>query len=140
MRTRRSLANQDRLYKAIGAQLARDAAKARRGDAPDPVDDVCPDGPACEHPECQAERVKRGIIAEPGSSLYEDVIALGIKHANHESDLYLPDTEQVRALLLHHGKAVNGWTVQRFTNQVEGGPWLDVPFAYKPYWDTRRNR
>jgi hypothetical protein len=74
---------------------------------------------------------------EPGPSLYDDVVRLGIKHASHYSDLYLPCTPEVIELLARHGKHVDGWNVSRFTNQVEGGTWLDVPFAYKPYWDSR---
>ena len=62
--------------------------------------------------------------------LYKDVVALGIPHTNHYSDLYLPNTDQVRGLLKKHDKRGSP-----FQNQVEGGTWLDVPFAYEPYWD-----
>ena len=139
MRTRRSPRNQERLYKALGADLQRAAISTHNSEA-SPEDLVCPDGPSCLHPECIAERAKQGIVREPGPSLYEDVIALGIQHASHESDLYLPCTQEVIELLAKHGKKIDGWNVQRFANQVEGGTWLDVPFAYKPYWDARSTR
>jgi hypothetical protein len=61
------------------------------------------------------------------SSLFDDVKARAIPYASHESDLYLPDTPEVRALLAAHNR-----TAQPFINQVEGGQWLDVPFAYIP--------
>jgi len=25
--------------------------------------------------------------------------------------------------------------VTRFTNNIDGKPWYDVPFAYMPFWD-----
>lgn len=65
-------------------------------------------------------------------NLYEIVIQRGIPHANHYSDLYLPDTVEVRQLLKECGKAGSP-----FVNQVEGGIWLDVPFAYLPYWEAK---
>lgn len=65
-------------------------------------------------------------------SLYDEVKARGIPHSSHESDLYVPDTQEVRELLQKYGrKGVP------FVNQVEGGTWLDVPFAYQPWWDAK---
>lgn len=71
MRTRRSPRNQQRLYKALGAELQRAAADAEL------------------------------ISAVDGESLYDAVVRLGIEHDNHESDLYLPVNEQTQALLRH---------------------------------------
>lgn len=70
-------------------------------------------------------------------SIYTDIVAAGIPHNNHYSDLYVPDTPEVRAILARHGKKVDGWNVQPFTNRVEGGRWLDLPFQYEPYWASR---
>jgi hypothetical protein len=68
-------------------------------------------------------------------SLFSEVLAAGIPHASHESDLYLPDTPAVRQLLVKHPDWLRN--VQRFSNQVEGGSWIDVPFAYDPWWEVR---
>lgn len=107
----------------------------------DQRDDVCPDGPACTDRDCRSIRKsKRLAVPEPGPSLYDDVIAAGIQHASHYSDLYLPSTPEVRALLAKHGIKVNGHSASTFTNQVEGGTWIDVPFRFDPYWATRTNR
>lgn len=70
-------------------------------------------------------------------SLYADMVAAAIPTDNHESDLYVPDTPEARAILARHGKKVDGWNVQRFTSAIDGKPWLDIPFAFQPYWDKR---
>lgn len=68
-------------------------------------------------------------------SLFTDVVEAGIPHASHESDLYLPDTSAVRDILVKHP----AWlcNIERFKNRVEGGSWIDVPFAYDPWWEAR---
>lgn len=105
MRTRRSPRNQDRLYKAIGADLQRAAADAALVDYHD------------------------------GETLYSAVKRLGIEHDSHESDLYLPVTPQVQALLrLYKLRA----TV--FTHTTKHVAWYDVPFMYAPFWEQRQRR
>ena len=71
--------------------------------------------------------------------LYDEVAKRGITHEHHYSDLYLPATEEVRMLLLHYGHHKRGdrSTPSPFRHQVEGGIWIDVPFAYAPYWRER---
>lgn len=68
-------------------------------------------------------------------SLFEDIIAEGIQHNNHYSDLYIPDNTQTRKILERHPdqKKVSA----AFVNQVEGGLWIDIPFAYDPFWVER---
>jgi hypothetical protein len=67
--------------------------------------------------------------------LFDEIKAAGIPFKNHGTDLYLPDTPNVRAILdkypLEKGNA------KRFQNRVEGGIWIDVPFAYLPEWDEK---
>lgn len=65
-------------------------------------------------------------------SLYTDMVELGVPISNHYSDLYVPATPETRALIKKHGR-----TAESFINQVEGGVWLDVPFAFDPYWERR---
>lgn len=84
---------------------------------------------------------KQGAQPEPAPivyavTLYDEVVKRGIPHSSHFSDLYLPCTEEVRALLLHYGHDRRGKhaTATTFVNQVEGGLWYDVPFAYAPFW------
>lgn len=67
--------------------------------------------------------------------LYADLTAAGIPTASHESDLYFPDTEQACAILARYPTEQSN--ARRFTNQApphKGERWLDVPFAYLPWW------
>ena len=73
---------------------------------------------------------------EYADTLYDECVKRGIPIANHESDLYIPCTEETRLLLLHYGHDRRGKlaTAETFINQVEGGRWYDVPFGYAPFW------
>lgn len=64
--------------------------------------------------------------------LYELLTELGAVIHNHESDLYTPATPDAQRLAREGGYAYGV-----FENQVEGGPWLDVPFAYIPWWEAK---
>ena len=70
-------------------------------------------------------------MAEDGKtmSLCQECVWRGIQVEHHESDLYIPLTEQTRDLVKKHGKKA-----EAFQNLVEGGTWLDIPFAYCPFW------
>lgn len=66
-------------------------------------------------------------------SLYTDLIEAGQPVSNWQSDLYCPVNEVTRALIEKHDKKAT-----TFTNQVEGGLWFDVPFAFDTYWEGRQ--
>ena len=72
----------------------------------------------------------------PGESLYSAVIRLGIAHDSHESDLYIEDTDLARHVLGHF--KTQHENARRFTHQIHRVPWIDVPFAYDPFWERRR--
>jgi len=55
--------------------------------------------------------------------------AAGLTTGTHYSDLYTLDTPEARAILAKHGKRVDGWNVQGFTDQVTGARSLDVVFS-----------
>jgi hypothetical protein len=67
-------------------------------------------------------------------NIYAECVELGIPTNSHYSDLYIPANQQTAALLKKH----NITTAKIFTNQVEGGLWYDIPFAYSPWWEKRR--
>ena len=69
--------------------------------------------------------------------LFEAVKAQGIAYDNHESDLYVEATPEARALVAQYECRGN---VTGFRHQVTGRPWLDVPFAFSPWWDARREK
>jgi len=60
-------------------------------------------------------------------SIYEDIVTEGVEHDSHASDLYVPDTPQVREILAKHS-LVPGWSAQRFTSNIDNKPWLDLPW------------
>ena len=69
-------------------------------------------------------------------SLYEKLTEAGIPTSNHESDLYFRRNQESLKILaefpIHHRNA----TV--FFNQVELEMWMEVPFAYLPYWEKKQ--
>lgn len=67
-----------------------------------------------------------------GDALTE-LVRAGVPYDHHESDLYLLDTPQAREILARHG--LKG---ERFTSQIDGKAWLDVPFAYSPWWQDKQ--
>jgi len=74
-------------------------------------------------------------VSESKETLYDTIKAAGIEHSNHESDLYLPDTPEVRAILDRF--PISKGNAQRFTNQITKTSWIDVPFAFLPWWRAR---
>ena len=62
-------------------------------------------------------------------SLHADLKAAGLVTGTHYSDLYALDTPQARAILAAHGKRVDGWSVQGFTDEVTGNRSLDIVFG-----------
>ena len=57
-----------------------------------------------------------------------------IPYANHESDLYVPQTDETNALI----KLYDLRGVTQFRNQVDGEWWYDIPFGYLPWWEANR--
>ncbi len=71
-------------------------------------------------------------------TLYSDLLAAGCKLDSHESDLYVEATSTARMILANHGKTVDGHNVQSFISQVDGLRWLDIPFAFDPWYERRK--
>lgn len=70
------------------------------------------------------------------NTLYEDLKAAGIPTDNHESDLYFPETAASLEILRRH--EVHRQNARRFVCVSDGGkPWIEVPFAYQPWWEER---
>ena len=78
------------------------------------------------------------------TNLYDDLFNAGCVLDHHESDLYVKADANALAILQRHGKggykrARKGDTFQlagcsMFRSQVDGEMWIDVPFAYQPFW------
>jgi len=67
------------------------------------------------------------------ATLYRDALAAGLMVDHHESDLYIIDTPAARALCRKHNHKCKPF------KGSDGGRWLDVPFAYDPFWESRSN-
>ena len=68
------------------------------------------------------------------STIYQECQKRGIPCRNHESDLYIPMTDETTQLLVDYDDKI---TATIFTNQIEGGWWYDVPFAFDPFWEQK---
>lgn len=68
------------------------------------------------------------------NELFSKIIELGISYDSHESDLYIPKTEQTEKLISEYEFKEN---VTTFISQIEKTTWYDIPFAYIPFWDKK---
>ena len=67
-------------------------------------------------------------------SIYAQMLEAGIEIGNHASDLYVPDNEVTRKIIAGYEFKSNCTT---FRNQINGETWVDIPFAYDPWWKSR---
>ena len=74
-------------------------------------------------------------------TLYTEIKAAGIPHDNHYSDLYIQDTPRSREILARY--PLEKSNSKSFRNQAPpnvGQLWIDVPFAFDPYWEKKQQR
>ncbi len=71
----------------------------------------------------------------PGPTVYERLTAAGVPTDNHESDLYALATPVSRAIVAESGRSA-----ATFRSAVDGKLWLDIPFAYDPFWESKAGR
>lgn len=69
--------------------------------------------------------------------IFNQVKAAGIPYASHATDLYIPVNNETRKIIAEYEFKSD---VKTFVNQVEGGLWYDIPFAYLPAWEAKYNR
>ncbi len=68
---------------------------------------------------------------ETTMKIFQDAKALGIETDNHESDLYIPVTNETRKLVAQYEHKNS---VTTFISQIDGTLWFDIPFAYDPWF------
>ncbi len=73
-------------------------------------------------------------------TLYDLLKAAGCKIDSHESDLYVEDSETSRAIIRAHASPQQKGTLTPFRHAADGTRWLDLPFAYSPWWRKRVGR
>ena len=66
-------------------------------------------------------------------NLYQVLKDAGAELDSHESDLYAKATPEVLAIV-----EASGWSYSRFISQIDGQQWLDLPFAFYPWWENRQ--
>lgn len=69
--------------------------------------------------------------------LYDELVRAGVEMDSHESDLYVPFTDAVRALLKRY-RFRQGCVP--FTDPKTNTLWVTIPFAFKPFWANRQER
>lgn len=67
------------------------------------------------------------------TNLHEQLVKINAEITNHCSDLYVRLTPEVLKLVQASGRKFSF-----FENQVESGVWIDVTFAYEPYWAEKQ--
>lgn len=75
------------------------------------------------------------MIAQTSPSLFAEVQSAGIPfevHGTSKSDLYLPNTPTVRAILARHPQHARN--AEPFIDRRTPLPSIDVPFAYEPFF------
>ena len=70
-------------------------------------------------------------------SLFQAIKKAGIPYETHESDLYLPATKEVLELIKKYHPQSN---IQVFKSEIDGKTWIDIPFAYEPWWEKRTKK
>ena len=65
-------------------------------------------------------------------TLYEDLVAADQEVSNWQSDLYVPATEEAKAVFRKHQQAFC-----YFRSNINGKFMLEAPFQFDPYWQKR---
>jgi hypothetical protein len=72
------------------------------------------------------------MSAEPRNP-YAELMAIGAQIDHHESDLYVEATPETIKLVKS-----SKWFYTTFRNQIDHKLWLEIPFAYLPFWDQKK--
>jgi len=64
-------------------------------------------------------------------AIYDELKACGAEIDSHESDLYVRETPETTAIIARH----KPYVASRFYSH--GVLWVEVPFAFAPWWRRR---
>lgn len=67
-------------------------------------------------------------------TLYQALTEAGIETDHHESDLYFPYTAESIAILARYPLHLKSATRFNSNKPPVGQVWIDVPFAFDPYY------
>lgn len=68
-------------------------------------------------------------------SFYTEAKELGVPMDSHESDLYLKLTQEVVDLLVRYKEEKAKSML--FVSEIDKEMWIEIPFAYDPWWENR---
>jgi hypothetical protein len=66
-------------------------------------------------------------------SVFTECLEAGLNIDYHESDLYIEDSEKAKEILTKNKRI----DFTRFYSRLDKKWWLDVPFAYDPFWEKK---
>lgn len=73
------------------------------------------------------------------ASIYDDLLRAGIEVDHHRSDLYAPNTKEVRDILKRYPQQpVEPFAVQP-SHPDRGQAWVCIPYAYSPFWEDKKS-
>jgi hypothetical protein len=72
-------------------------------------------------------------MAKTNATIYERFVEADIRIDHHCSDLYVRNTPEAREILKRYPIHQNN---SRGFKGTDGDSWIDVPFAYDPFWDS----
>lgn len=73
-------------------------------------------------------------------SIYQMMKESGVEIGNHESDLYVPVTEETKKILSLPQFDTHKTNATTFTSQIDKKRWFDIPFSYDPWWEKRQHK
>lgn len=76
--------------------------------------------------------MSRDTERAPAVNVFELLRRAGAEMDNHESDLYVRATPTVLAIVRS-----SGWNWSTFRSEIDGETWIEVPFAFYPWWQQR---
>ena len=65
--------------------------------------------------------------------LYEKLVALSVEVDSHESDMYVPATEETSSLIEQY----EFYNDVKIFESKDGSKWFDLPFVYLPFWQSK---
>lgn len=84
--------------------------------------------------------IVHGFVCEIAvETLFQKIVDAGIQFDHHESDLYVKDCPEAREILEEF--PTNKRNARPFRSEIEPHDmYLDVPFAYEPFWIRKAGR
>ena len=71
-------------------------------------------------------------------TLYNELKEAGIPLDSHSSDLYFKRSSEAMAILAKY--PLENKNARGFRSVIDGSSWMDVPFAFIPWWSANLNR